>query len=66
MIYGREADHLSFTAASIDLESMAPGVPPLKVARHIYLREKAPWLVLPENDGTERWGTMERAHILLQ
>ncbi|KAL6706729.1 hypothetical protein ACN47E_005271 [Coniothyrium glycines] len=66
MAYGADAKSnlLSLTASSIDLSSLAPEVPPLKVCRHIYLQEKAPWVVLPGDDGTERWGTMEDAHLL--
>lgn len=50
--------------ATVDLESLKTETTP-KVIEHIFLREKAPWVVLPE-DGAERWGTSEVAHYLSQ
>lgn len=62
--YGADAGRICLTVASIDLTTMISEIPPLRVARHVYLKEKAPWVVLPEDD-SERWGTMEHAHLLL-
>jgi hypothetical protein len=64
MTYPSDPDHLGLTVGTIDLESLAAEVPPLKVSKHIFLKEKAPWVVLPD-DGTERWGTSEFAHLLV-
>jgi hypothetical protein len=60
MIYAFEEDEVSLTMSSVDLESMKCEPPILK--KHIFLREKAPWFMLAE-DGTERWGTCEDAHL---
>lgn len=46
---------------SIDMQSLACEAP--KVGQHIYLGEKAPWVVLPD-DGAERWSTQEMAHLI--
>lgn len=47
--------------SSVDLESMICEPPVVK--KHIFLREKAPWLMLAE-DGADRWGTSEDAHLI--
>jgi hypothetical protein len=63
MSYSSDADGIALCMATVDLESLKTEVAP-KVSKHIFLREKAPWVVLPE-DGTERWGTSEDAHLLM-
>ncbi|KAJ8111784.1 hypothetical protein OPT61_g5700 [Boeremia exigua] len=60
MIYAFD-DVTYLTMSSLDLESLTCELPTVK--QHIFLREKAPWLTLAE-DGAERWGTMEYAHLL--
>lgn len=64
MTYSSDPDYIALTMATVDLESLAFDFSP-KIAKHIYLSEKAPWVVLPD-DGTERWGTWEFAHTLVQ
>ncbi|KAI4638998.1 hypothetical protein J4E93_009486 [Alternaria ventricosa] len=64
MSYPSDPDGLGLCMATVDLETLKTEVAP-KVVKHIFLREKAPWVVLPE-DGTERWGTSEDAHLLAQ
>ncbi|KAF1933701.1 S-adenosyl-L-methionine-dependent methyltransferase [Didymella exigua CBS 183.55] len=54
-------DEISLTMGSVDLESMSCELP--KIGKHIFLREKAPWLVLGD-DGAERWETFEDAHLI--
>jgi len=61
MVYGFESDRVHLTMSSTDPESFKCELP--IVIRHIYLREKAPWVVLPD-DGSERWGTSEFAHLI--
>lgn len=61
MIYSFYEDEVSLTMSSVDLESMI--CEPPTVRKHIFLREKAPWLVLGD-DGAERWGTSEDAHLI--
>jgi hypothetical protein len=61
MAYAFEPDRVDLTMSSTDPESFKCELP--KVTRHIYLREKAHWVVLPE-DGAERWGTSEHAHLI--
>lgn len=61
MSYSFSTDDLGVTMSSIDLESLQGEQP--KVGKHIYVREKAPWVVLPD-DGAERWGTSEDAHLI--
>ncbi|KAF9695286.1 hypothetical protein EKO04_006860 [Ascochyta lentis] len=61
MVYSFLEDQVSLTMSSVDLESMKCEPPVVK--KHIFLREKAPWLVLAE-DGAERWGTSEDAHLI--
>lgn len=61
MIYSFYEDEISLTMSSVDLESMTCDLP--KVKKHIFLREKTPWLVLAD-DGAERWGTSEDAHLI--
>ncbi|KAF2854155.1 S-adenosyl-L-methionine-dependent methyltransferase [Plenodomus tracheiphilus IPT5] len=55
MIYLSSPDRLHLIVATIDPQSLRLESP-LVVAQHIYLCEKAPWTVLP-NDGAERWAT---------
>ncbi|KAH7074541.1 S-adenosyl-L-methionine-dependent methyltransferase [Paraphoma chrysanthemicola] len=62
MEYKFYENRISITMGSVESNSMTCEPPTVK--RHIYLSEKAPWVVLPE-DGTERWGTMETAHLLV-
>ncbi|KAJ4366823.1 hypothetical protein N0V83_007349 [Neocucurbitaria cava] len=62
MTYLHDPDHVSLTVSSIDFASFTSGSTP-KLSKHIFLREKAPWVLLPD-DGTERWGTSEFAHLL--
>lgn len=57
MFYFSNPDVVSLTMATVNLDSMGLETIP-KVTKHIYLREKAPWVVLPD-DGTERWATYE-------
>jgi hypothetical protein len=61
MAFDFEKDHMSLTMGSTNQESYTNVQP--KVKNHIFLREKAPWVVLPD-DGAERWGTMEDAHLI--
>lgn len=56
MVYYCDMDRYSLTASSID-ESREP-LP--KACEHIFLKEKAPWFVLPE-DGAERFDAMPGA-----
>ncbi|CAO2649276.1 Nn.00g066610.m01.CDS01 [Neocucurbitaria sp. VM-36] len=62
MAYSLDPDHIGLTVATIDFASLTSDSPP-KPSKHIFLREKAPWVVLPD-DGAERWGTWEFAHLL--
>jgi ubiquinone/menaquinone biosynthesis C-methylase UbiE len=61
MAYVREPEAIDVTMGSIDAGSLTCESP--KTMQHIYLSEKAPWVVLPD-DGAERWGTMESAHLI--
>ena len=61
MFYTFEEDAVSLTLSSVDIDSMKCEPPILK--KHIFLREKAAWFMLAE-DGAERWGTCEDAHLL--
>jgi hypothetical protein len=61
MTYSFEENEISITMGSIDTNTFTCESP--KVKNHIFLSEKAPWVVLPE-DGAERWGTCEFAHLL--
>lgn len=61
MTYSFYEDEVSLTMSSVDLESLKCEPPVVK--KHIFLREKAPWLMLAE-DGAERWGTSEDAHLI--
>ncbi|KAF2819186.1 S-adenosyl-L-methionine-dependent methyltransferase [Ophiobolus disseminans] len=61
MAYSFFEDEISITMGSIDTESFT--CEPPKVKNHIYLAEKAPWVTVPD-DGTERWGTHELAHLI--
>lgn len=61
MIYSFHGEEISLTMSSVDLESLTCEPPVVK--KHIFLREKAPWLMLAE-DGVERWGTSEDAHLI--
>jgi hypothetical protein len=64
MSYSSDPDGMALCMATMDVESLKTEAAP-KVVKHIFLREKAPWVVLPE-DGAERWGTSEDAHLLMQ
>ena len=64
MAYPSSPDEIGLVMATVDLDSLTSESTP-KVAKHIFLREKAPWVVLPD-DGTERWGTSEFSHLLVQ
>jgi hypothetical protein len=61
MAYTFDNDETSVTMGSIDTSSFTCEPPTVK--KHIFLNEKAPWFVLP-NDGAERWGTSEFAHLI--
>lgn len=61
MAYAFDEKRISVTMGSIDMQSLACEAP--KVGQHIYLGEKAPWVVLPD-DGAERWSTQEMAHLI--
>ena len=61
MVYSFIPEEVSLTMSSVDLHSMK--CEPPTVSKHIFLSEKAPWLVLAE-DGAERWGTSEDAHMI--
>lgn len=61
MVYSFYPGEVSVTMGSVELSSFTCDIP--KVKNHIYLRERAPWFVLPD-DGTDRWGTSEFAHLI--
>lgn len=61
MMYSFYEGEVSLTMSSVNLNSMKCEPPTVK--KHIFLREKAPWLMLAE-DGAERWGTSEEAHLI--
>ena len=64
MTYPSDPDGIGLCMGTVDVQSLkTPTVP--KVIEHIFLRERAAWVVLPE-DGTQRWGTSEVAHFLDQ
>lgn len=52
MMYHFEKGMTGLTAATIDSESL--DALQLKVEQHIFLKEKAPWVIIPD-DGAERW-----------
>jgi hypothetical protein len=62
MTYPSDPNEMSLTAGSIYSDSLASEWNP-KVEKHIFLSEKAAWVMLPE-DGSERWGTSEFAHLV--
>ncbi|KAF1831201.1 S-adenosyl-L-methionine-dependent methyltransferase [Decorospora gaudefroyi] len=62
MTYPPFRGEIAMVMGTVDLESMRCEWTP-KVERHIFLNEKAPWVVVPD-DGAERWGTWEYAHVL--
>ena len=64
MTYPSDPDKIGLCMATVDLSSLKTDSTP-KVVKHIFLQERAPWVVLPE-DGTERWGTSADAHLLTQ
>lgn len=64
MTYPSDPDGIGLCMATVDLESLKTDSTP-KVVEHIFLQERAPWVVLAE-DGTERWGTSADAHLLAQ
>lgn len=51
MDYHSSADQTWPVMSSIDLETLKGTIPQVK--QHIYLQEKAPWVVLPD-DGADR------------
>ncbi|KAL5119081.1 hypothetical protein ACEQ8H_003005 [Pleosporales sp. CAS-2024a] len=61
MAYSFDEECISVTMGSIDTSSFTCDAP--RVKRHIDLREKAGWVVVPE-DGTERWGMSPVAHLI--
>jgi hypothetical protein len=61
MVYNFDKDDVSVTMGSIDPDSFI--CEPPKIKNHIFVREKAAWDVLPD-DGAERWGTCEFAHLI--
>jgi len=61
MAYAFNQDRISITMGSIDTSTFTCESPAVK--EHIFLSEKAPWVMLPD-DGTERWGTCEFAHLI--
>lgn len=61
MEYDFTPDCISITMSSTDPDSFTCELP--QVGKHIFLQEKAPWVVVPD-DGVERWGTEESAHLL--
>lgn len=63
MAYASGADEISLCMATVDVDSLKTGRTP-KVAQHMFLQEKAAWVTLAE-DGSERWGTSEDAHVLV-
>jgi hypothetical protein len=62
MTYPSDPARIGLVMSTVDLESLTTETTP-KVEKHIFLREKAPWVIIPD-DGTERWGTSEDAHLL--
>jgi hypothetical protein len=62
LTYSFESDQISVTVGSVDWPSLRSEAP--KVGKHIFVSEKAPWVQLPD-DGAERWGTEESAHLLV-
>ena len=67
MTYPSSPNEIGLCMSTVDLESLKTDSAP-KVVKHIFLREKAPWFVLPEDgiERTERWGTSETAHLVQQ
>jgi hypothetical protein len=55
-------DVVHVTMGSVDQASLTCEPPSIK--SHIFLSEKAPWVVLPD-DGAERWGTLEDTHLVV-
>lgn len=64
MAYASGSEEISLCMATVDLDSLKTDRTP-KVAQHMFLQEKAPWVALAD-DGSERWGTSEDAHLLAQ
>jgi ubiquinone/menaquinone biosynthesis C-methylase UbiE len=54
MVYNSDRDSTSLTAGSIDIETFKGEWP--KVTKHIFLKEKAAWFMLPD-DGAQRKDT---------
>jgi hypothetical protein len=52
MAFHSAADETSLTWGSVDSDSLKSAMP--KVKKHIFLKEKAPWVVLPD-DGAEHY-----------
>jgi hypothetical protein len=63
MTYPSDPSGIGLVMATVDLESLTTETTP-KVVKHIFLREKAPWVVIPDDATVERWGTSEDAHLL--
>jgi ubiquinone/menaquinone biosynthesis C-methylase UbiE len=61
MAYYFDKDNISVTMGSTEAASFTCEAP--KVKKHIYVGERAAWDVLPD-DGGERWGTCEFAHLI--
>lgn len=59
MEYWFDKGTISVTMSSTYPDSFVCELP--RVKSHIFLREKASWMELPD-DGAERWGTAENAH----
>lgn len=62
MAYHFEPGSLALTMASVDLDSIKGTKP--SVEKHIFLEEKAPWMVLPD-DGVKRHETSSFADRLV-
>ena len=61
MKYHFEEGMIGIVFGSVDVETLKGGMP--KVEQHIFLREKAPWVTLPE-DGAKRMETSDYAKQL--
>ncbi|KAF1971794.1 S-adenosyl-L-methionine-dependent methyltransferase [Bimuria novae-zelandiae CBS 107.79] len=61
MSYKFEESHFGIVFSSVNLETLQEKMP--VVGKHIFLREKAPWVILPD-DGAKRMETFEFAKQL--
>ncbi|KAL2398952.1 hypothetical protein ABEF93_006623 [Exophiala dermatitidis] len=52
MRYYEESDRIAVTLGTMELGGSGTAMP--SIGAHIFLKEKAPWFVLPD-DGAERW-----------